>query len=465
MNDRPHGTPPDLRVPAGFELGVATSSYQVEGAAHADGRGPSIWDTFSRRPGAVIDGSDGTVACDHYGRLEQDLDLIAWLGVDVYRFSVAWPRIVPAGAGAVNPAGLDFYDRLVDGLLDRGVAPAVTLYHWDLPDALERAGGWSRRDTAEHFAAYAEVVGRRLGDRVAHWATVNEPWCSAFLGYHAGVHAPGARDSARAVAAAHHLMLAHGLGVASLRTTVTGGVGIVLNLNDVQPASPSAGDVAAARLVDAARNRWWLDPVAGRGYPDDLLEVFDRIVDLDGLVRDGDTATAAAPIDLLGINYYSPEHVAAAGPGDPPVGPGLDHLAVVQVPGERTAMDWLVDADGLERLLRRVAHDLPGTPVVVTENGAAYDDRVAADGAVHDHARIDYLAGHLRAVQRAVDAGVDVRGYYAWSLMDNFEWAEGYTRRFGLFHVDFDTLVRTPKDSAHWFRELSRARHDVPEPA
>ena len=448
------------RLPA-VTYGVATSSYQIEGAYDVDGRGPSIWDTFSRVPGAIVGGDTGDVACDHYHRLDEDLDLLAWLGVDSYRFSIAWPRILPDG-DRVEPRGLAFYDRLVDGLLARGIRPRATLYHWDLPQTLEDAGGWAARGVVDAFARYARVVVQRLGDRVRDWDTLNEPWCSAFLGYDVGVHAPGVRDAARAVAATHHLLLAHGRGTRVLREVLGADaeVGIVLNPAPIRPATDAADDHAAAVLADGVRNRVWTDPLLRGTYPDDVLAAWEPLADLPALHHDGDLAEIAAPIDLLGVNYYRPHYAGARSTGHvgaAPPGPGQDHLVEVDGPGPHSALGWSIDPSGLYDLLTRL-HTDHGVPLAVTENGGAFPDKRGADGEVADQDRIDYLAGHLDAFARAAAAGVDLRGYYAWTLLDNFEWAEGYAPTFGLVHVDRATQRRTPKASAHWYRDLLAGR-------
>jgi beta-glucosidase len=455
----PTPSPPSL--PAGLDLGVATSSFQIEGATAEDGRSPSIWDTFAGRPGAIRGGDTGEPACDHYHRLEEDLDLLAWLGVDSYRFSIAWPRVVPDGT-RTEPRGLGFYDRIVDGLLERGIRPFVTLYHWDLPQVLEDAGGWSSRDTVDRFVHYTEVVVGRLGDRVRDWSTLNEPWCSAFLGYDTGVHAPGVRDPQRAIAAVHHLLLAHGEGSrrASELLGPDGAVGIVLNVAPVRPATTRDEDLAAARLADGLRNRIWLGPLFDGHYPDDVLEAWAPSTDLDALHRDGDLDRIAAPVDLLGVNYYHPVVVgdAAHHDGVELPGPGQDGIVEVPGPPPYSALGWSVDPTGLDELLARLHRDVPGTPLAVTENGGAFPDPVAGDGTVDDQDRIAYLDGHLRAITAAIDAGVDLRGYHVWTLLDNFEWAEGYAPTFGIVHVDRSTQRRTPKASAHWYRDLLRTR-------
>ncbi len=467
--------PGALRFPAGFVWGTATAAYQIEGAVAEDGRGPSIWDTFCHTPGRIHGGDTGDIAVDHYHRMAEDIALMAELGLNGYRFSVAWPRIVPAGSGAVNQAGLDFYARLVDGLLGHGIVPLLTLYHWDLPQPLQDTGGWANRDTAARFAEYAHAVGRFLGDRVPTITTLNEPWCSAFLGHGTGVHAPGVTDNATALAAAHHLMLAHGLGTAALRDAMpsTGKVSLTLNLAQVHGASDSEADRDAVRHVDGLTNRIFLDPVLRGTYPDDIVADLGHTSDFSFL-HDGDLAAIAAPIDTLGVNFYSPTLVTAAtaalreqstaewvndpqaAPG-PSVFPGTDLAYALPQDGPHTAMGWLIDPASLTELLLRVHRDHPGLPLVITENGAAFDDEVSADGAVHDDARIDYVRGHLAAVHAAIEQGVDVRGYFLWSLMDNFEWAWGYSKRFGIVHVDFATQERRLKDSALWYRGVVAA--------
>jgi len=468
--------------PHDFVWGAATAAYQIEGAAAQDGRGPSIWDTFSHTPGRVLGGDTGDVACDHYHRWPEDLDLLSWLGVGAYRFSIAWPRIVPDGRGPVEPRGLAFYDRLVDGLLERGIQAWGTLYHWDLPQPLEDAGGWTARDTAYRFAEYAGVVNEALGDRLTGLATLNEPWCSAFLGYAAGVHAPGRCDDAAALAAVHHLLLGHGLALQAMRAQGRSAqLGITLNVYPVAPASDSPQDVDAARRIDGVGNRIFLDPLLRGSYPADVVQDLAGISDF-GFVQDGDLALISAPLDFLGENYYSPNTVAAAGspaaraaelvqpaPADdePQWHEGLG-FARSQSPwtGARdvvfcpqgfpvTQMGWEVEPAGLRRVLNRLVDDYDCPPLYVTENGAAYPD-VLADGAVDDAQRTSYLAGHADSLRDAIGDGVDVRGYFLWSLLDNFEWAYGYARRFGAIHVDFQTLHRTPKRSAHWYRDLAR---------
>ncbi|HTQ06961.1 MAG TPA: GH1 family beta-glucosidase [Polyangiaceae bacterium] len=428
-----------------FRFGVATSSYQIEGAVAEDGRKPSIWDDFTHRAGTIRDGSNGDVACDHYHRLEADLDLLAWFGVDAYRFSVAWPRVVPDGRGRVNEKGLDFYERLVDGLLARGIAPCVTLYHWDLPSAL--AGGWLARDTVHAFVEYAEAVAARLGDRVALWHTHNEPWCQAFLGYQDGTFAPGHQRLGDALTCAHHLLLSHGLATAALRARVKAPLGIALNFMPAHPASDAADDHAAARRVDGNFNRWFLEPLLGRGYPADMLAHYGAAMPN---VAAADLAAVATPIDVLGVNYY--ERIVI---GHDPAGGYLRTKRVRETGLPRTA-DREIYAPGLREILVRLQREYGVGRLVVTENGAAFPDTLEPDGSVHDAGRVDFLRRHLAELAAARREGVPVEGYFAWSLMDNFEWSEGYTMRYGLCHVDFATQERRPKDSAKFFRELCR---------
>jgi beta-glucosidase len=464
-------------MPAGFLWGAATAAYQVEGAASADGRGPSIWDTFSRTPGMVRGGGTGDVAADHYHRYRMDVALMAELGLTAYRFSVAWPRIQPTGRGPADRRGLDFYRRLVDELLARGIEPWPTLYHWDLPQALEDAGGWPERDTAERFAEYAALVHDALGDRVRTWTTVNEPWCAAFLGYASGEHAPGRQEPAASLRAAHHLLLGHGLAARAIRAgRGDPQVALCLNLYGVQPASGAEADVDAARRIDGLQNRFFLDAVLLGRYPADVLADTAALTDF-GHVRDGDLGTIAEPLDALGVNYYS-RLVAAAGAGQPGGRPGPaggDRLLPSAFPASEsvgfvprglptTAMDWEIHAGGLTEVLTRVATEYPAPPLYVTENGAAFADTVTADGRVHDRERTAYLASHLAACRDAIAAGVDLRGYFVWSFLDNFEWAWGYDMRFGVVYVDFASQRRVLKDSALWYADSARRNAPAPLP-
>jgi len=443
----------DLTLPPGFLIGAATAAYQIEGAVAEDGRGPSVWDTFSHTPGKVTAGDTGDVACDHYHRMPEDVALLSELGLDAYRFSVAWPRVQPTGSGPANAAGIAFYDRLVDELLAKGITPWATLYHWDLPQPLEDAGGWPERATAERFAEYAGLIAGALGDRVKHWITLNEPFCSAMLGYYFGNHAPGRQSFPDFTKAAHHLLLGHGLAVQQLRAAVPDAqVGITLNPVVAHPASDAPEDVEAARRADAIGTRIYLDPVLLGRYPADLLTDLAR-QDAQLPVLDGDLKTIAQPLDFLGVNYYFREVVRAS---DEPHG----YEGVPQTGRPATAMPWEIYPEGLTALLTRITHEYPALPLYITENGAAFDDSLSpvdASGRIQDADRTAYLADHLTAVGLARAAGADVRGYFCWSLMDNFEWAYGYEKRFGLVHVDYETQRRTPKASALWLRDAAQA--------
>ena len=442
--------------PKDFIWGTATAAYQIEGAWNEDGRGESIWDRFSHTPGKTRGGANGDVACDHYHRWPADLDLMVELGVQAYRLSIAWPRILPTGRGQVNQAGLDFYSQLIDGLLERGITPYVTLYHWDLPVALEDSGGWPARATAEAFAEYAAIVAQAFGDRVKHWITINEPWCVSMLSYQIGEHAPGRKDWAAALAASHHTLLAHGLAVAAIRQHCPDGeVGITLNFTAAVPASNSPADRDAARLFDGYFNRWFLDPICGRGYPADMVDAYRAAGYLGpqgiaDLVQPGDLAIVAAPTDFLGVNYYTRDLVAASEP------PGAWQSIRLDTP--RTAMGWEIYPDGLYMLLLRLtsAYDLP--KLFITENGVSYMDGPDADGRVRDERRIDYFEQHLSACQRAIAAGAPLAGYFYWSLLDNFEWGHGYDQRFGIVYVGYATQQRTPKDSFYWYKALIAQR-------
>ena len=457
--------------PADFLWGSATASYQVEGGAAEDGRLPSIWDTYARTPGRVHEGHTGDVACDHYHRYAEDVALMHKLNLGAYRFSVSWARVVPDGR-TVNRAGLDFYSRLTDELLSREVVPWLTLYHWDLPQALEDAGGWPARDTAYRFTEYAAAVHEVLGDRIGYWTTLNEPWCSAFLGYGSGRHAPGRTDGVAAVRAAHHLLLGHGMAVHELRSRDSAlQLGLTLNFADVSPADPdSPGDRDAARRIDGMSNRYFLDPLFRGEYAPDIREDLREVWPAD-LVVDGDLELIGAPMDVLGVNYYSgntvsgvpPEQAHAAADtaraeGPPSEHVGSEHVRFVPQDVPHTAMGWEVRPQGLTDLLVRLQRDYTGPagiPLYVTENGAAYDDVPDATGFVQDDERLAYVRRHLGSVHDAIGRGADVRGYFLWSLLDNFEWAYGYDKRFGIVRVDYDTLERIPKASARWYATVA----------
>lgn len=453
-------------LPDGFLLGAATAAYQIEGAAAEDGRGPSIWDTFSHTPGRTRDGDTGDVAADSYHRLEQDLDLVAGLHLDAYRFSVAWPRVLPAGTGAVNPAGLDFYERVVDGLLARGVEPVVTLYHWDLPQALQDRGGWTSRQTSEAFGEYAAVVGDRLGDRVRMWTTLNEPFCSAYVGHAEGRHAPGHVSEPEALQAVHHLNLAHGLGTAALRSVVTrpdAAYSVTHNLAALYPADPdSAEDRDAVRQIEALHNRAFTEPQLRGVLPEDLVADTRHITDWS-FVLPGDLELAHQPLDVLGVNYYT-TGVLARGPERSSAGtvyPGATRVRSVEQPGPLTEMGWHLAPHGLYDLLGWAHERYPELELMITENGAAFPDRVVvADGEkrVHDAERVEYLRDHLGEALRAVADGIPLTGYFVWSLLDNFEWAHGYSKRFGITYVDFATQERVLKDSGRWVADLGATR-------
>lgn len=424
--------------PKDFVWGVATSAFQIEGATDADGKGPSIWDTFCQVPGAIADASDGSVACEHYVRCSEDLDLIAKLGVNAYRFSTSWPRVQPTGSGAWNEKGLDFYERMVDGLLARGIAPYLTLNHWDLPEALQAKGGWANRDTAQHFVDYALGMHARLGDRVASIATHNEPWVMSVLGHETGIFAPGIKHRATAMQVAHHLMLSHGMALRALREVgCKASLGMVLNLSPIEPATDSAADQAKARLEDGRLVRWYMDPLFKGAYPADVLEHLQADIPL---VQPGDMDIIQTPMDFLGINYYS-RTVASAGE------PWNVHHSGLEV----TDMDWEVYPQGLTALLVRLHQDYAVPAMFITENGGAFKDPVI-NGQVHDADRTRYLQTHIEAVRNAMAQGVNMGGYMVWSLMDNFEWASGYAKRFGIVHVDYATQKRTLKDSARWYQ-------------
>ena len=439
-----------VRRPSAPFWGAAAAAYQIEGATGEDGRGESIWDRFCSTPGKVLNGDDGDLACDFYHRSAADIVLMKELGLEAFRFSISWSRVLPQGTGQINTRGLDFYDRLVDQLLENGIRPFATLYHWDLPQVLEDAGGWPVRDTVDAFVELTTAVAERLGDRVGHWVTVNEPWVVAWLGYGLGIHAPGRTSNKDALAAAHNLLLAHGRATAVLRELVPDAeVGITVDLEYAEPASSADADAEAVVAFDGSRNRWFLEPVFHGAYP---AEAFARAGDDAPTIADGDLETIAVPIDFLGINYYQRVLIAA----DPATG---DPVAV-SAPGlERTGMGWEVYPGGLEHLLTRVAREYGPKAIHITENGAAYDDARGPDGGIDDPERVSYLARHVAAVERAIASGVPVEGYFVWTLLDNFEWAWGYSKRFGIVYVDFSTLERVPKSSFRWYRDFIASRN------
>ena len=427
-----------------FTWGVATSSYQIEGAAKEGGRGPSIWDTFSRVPGAIVNGDNGDIACDHYNRYSEDLDLIKWLGVNAYRFSIAWPRIFPNGTGNPNQAGIDFYDRLIDGALERGITPWPTLYHWDLPQALQDKGGWNNRECAQWFAEYAHLMAEKFGDRVKNWTTLNEPFCSAWLGYLFGVMAPGIKDLQTAINASHHLLLGHGLATQAIRSVNSElRVGIVLNLTPATPLHDSAADLAAAKLADGFDNRWYADPIFKGSYPKDIVEGFGKEVP----IHSGDMQAISSPLDFLGINFYTRQTITSDESAKP-----LPYKPILVDGVERTAMGWEVHPQSLTDIIMRVHHEYAPPEIYITENGSAWEDSMV-DGKIDDKSRVSYLERHLDAMLAAKSQGAPVLGYFAWSLMDNFEWAFGYSKRFGIVYVDYETQVRTVKASGHYYKE------------
>lgn len=452
----------ELSFPDGFLWGAATAAYQIEGSVQADGRGQSIWDVFSSHRGSVRNGETGKIACDHYQRHAEDVALMSELGLRAYRFSIAWPRIQPSGSGQPNAAGLDFYDRLVDDLLSAGIHPIPTLYHWDLPQALEEAGGWQARDTASRFEAYAAIIASSFADRIDTFVTVNEPWVASHLGYGFGIHAPGLRRADAALSASHHMLLAHGLALRTIRAIVPGArVGAALNLTDVVPASAAPRDVEAAERLDGDRNRLFLEPLLTGRYPADMVAWFGSAM---FPIEDGDTKLISAAQDFLGVNYYTREHVRARrddDPAEPHPQVGAASLVPDGVP--QTAMGWGVEPDGLRNVLLGLTDRYPRLPaLLITENGAAFDDRVEEDGSIDDVQRIDYIDRHLRATRSAIDAGANVMGYLCWSLLDNFEWTAGYGPRFGLVRVDYETQIRTPKRSARWYAQVIAA-NGLPE--
>ncbi len=439
-------SPTNGHFPPDFFWGAATAAYQIEGAVREDGRGESIWDRFAATPGRIANGDHGGIACDSYHRYPEDIRLMRELGLNAYRFSIAWPRIFPDGRGRPNPAGLDFYDRFVDELLANGIEPFATLYHWDLPQALEDRGGWPVRETVEAFAEYVEVVAERLGDRVSRWITQNEPWVIAWLGYGKGEHAPGRARPGDAIAAAHHVLLAHGRAVEVLRRQVPrADVGITIDVIPTHPLTDSEEDADAVRLEDGLRNRWFLDPVLRGTYPEDVFSEYELFLPNGAL---DDLPVIAAPIDFLGVNYYR-RHVVRANGGAP--------VVVEPENAQFTEMGWEVYPDGLHELLVRLHEEYDAPPLHVTENGAAYPDR-RQNGSVEDPDRRSYIESHLRAIATSIEAGVPVQGYFVWSLLDNFEWTRGYDKRFGIVFVDYETLERVPKASYHWYRDFIAAQ-------
>jgi beta-glucosidase len=456
---------PAVTFPEGFLWGAATASYQIEGAAHEGGRGSSVWDDFSHTEGKVANGDTGDVACDHYHRVESDVKMMADLGLQSYRFSISWSRVLPNGRGKPNDEGIAFYSKLVDLLLDHDITPNATLFHWDLPSELESLGGFRNRDTASYFADYATLMVRELGDRVSMWATFNEPWCHAYLGHAAGVHAPGLRDAKAAITVAHHEQLAHGYGIEAMRAERSGlQLGTVINPSNVRREGSPDADEDEMRTIDGIHNRWWFDSMLKGAYPTDLL---DDLGPLAEAIQPGDEAQIAQPLDWIGINYYFDILVRGMRADEGATNRMFAYPTVTKTTESdrrpvHTDMGWPITPEGFTELLVRLRDDYPNLPpLYITENGCAYDDPVI-DGRVADRRRIEYLDLHLRALRDAIDEGVDVRGYYQWSLMDNFEWALGYDKRFGLVHTDFETLERTPRDSAAWYRDVIRS-NTVPE--
>ena len=428
-----------------FIWGVATSSYQIEGAANEDGRGQSIWDTFCKVPGKVANFDNGDIACDHYHRFKEDLDLMKWMGVKAYRFSVAWPRVIPDGVGRVNEMGLDFYDRLIDSSLEREIAPWLTMYHWDLPEALQLRGGWNNREVVEWFGEYGEVLTSRFGDRVKNWMTLNEPFCSAWLGHLYGDMAPGIKDLQTALNVSHNLLMSHGLACQVIRSNVSeANVGIVINVTPAVPATDSQEDSNAAQLADGFDNRWFLDPVFGRTYPADVIDALGASPE----IHSGDMKLIAQDLDFLGVNFYFRQTVAADQNSKP-----LPIISVNRENVKKTAMNWEVHPQAFEEILLRISKEYSPKAIYITENGSAWNDEVI-NGEIIDDERIDYLVRHLDAMRSARSQGAPILGYFAWSFLDNFEWAYGYEKRFGLIYVDYKTQTRTPKKSALFYRQL-----------
>lgn len=436
-----------VKFPDHFQWGVATSAYQIEGAVKEDGRGLSIWDTFSHRPGQIINNDNGDIACDSYHRLEEDVGLMKQLGITTYRFSIAWPRILPEGTGQVNPKGIEYYKRLVALLLDNGIEPLCTLYHWDLPQALQDQGGWANRSTIDAFVAYAEIMFKEFEGKIQHWVTINEPWCVSFLSNYLGVHAPGHRDLQLATTVAHHLLVAHGSAVQAFRRLeVPGQIGIAPNVTWIEPYSRNAQDIEACRRETGWWVEWFMDPLFKGKYPSFLQEWF-QAKSVDVPMLNGDMETICTPIDFIGINYYT-GNIGRYQPNS-----GLFECEAVDRGDEKTDIDWYIYPEGLHSVLHYIYARYGDIPIYITENGACYNDS-PVNGEVQDEKRIQYMKKHLLQLNRCLESGLPIKGYYAWSLLDNFEWAEGYSKRFGLVHVDFDTLQRTPKNSYAWYKQL-----------
>jgi beta-glucosidase len=439
------------KFPSDFVWGTATSSFQIEGATAEDGRGESIWDRFCKLPGRVKNGDTGDIACDHYHLYEQDIKLMKELGIQAYRFSVAWPRIFPTGIGQPNLQGLDFYKRLVDCLLENGIDPLLTLYHWDLPQALQDHGGWTNREMADYFTMYASTLFQELGDVVKKWGTHNEPWVASYKGYSLGNSAPGYTDFRSYLKASHHMLLGHGKVVQAFRelSPKDGQIGITLNIDPTYPAEETEACRKAAQIKDGFQNRWFLDPILKGAYPKDMLDLYTGFTNFE-YIQEGDLKTVSQPIDYLGLNFYS---ISTNKPGDQGE---LGFLGIEQASTGRpqTFMGWEIEPQGLYDTLRRFQRDYGNIPVYITENGAAYDDQVEPDGSINDEDRKEYVKAHLEACWRAIQDGMNVKGYYLWSFLDNFEWRSGYTKRFGIVRVDYDTQKRTPKKSAFWYKEV-----------
>jgi len=437
-----------IQFPKDFKWGAATASYQIEGAYQEDGRGLSIWDTFSHTPGNVLNGDTGDIACDSYHRYEEDILLMKELGIDVYRFSVAWPRIFPNGTGEINQKGLDFYHRFVDKLLEHGIEPMCTLYHWDLPQALQDKGGWANRETIDAFEKYAEVMFTSFKGKISKWLTINEPWCVSFLSNFIGVHAPGNKDLQLATDISHNLLVAHGKAVKKFRELeIEGQIGYAPNVTWLEPYSTKQEDIDACKRASAWFLEWFFDPVFKGSYPDFMVDWFKQ-KGVELRVEEGDMELIHQPIDILGINYYT-GNVARYKQNE-----GLFDCENIDMGYEKTDIDWFIYSDGFHHVLKYISQNYGNIPIYITENGACYNDGVDTDGKVHDQRRINYLSKHITQLNRALSSGVNIAGYLTWSLLDNFEWAEGYSKRFGIVHVDFETLVRTKKDSYYWYKDV-----------